>query len=159
MAVRAGEMITNAFDVLALPAARARQSIPVSVKGVVTAAEPAWAGRFFLQDSSGGVFVNNYKGAQPSVGDFVAVSGVTFPGGYAPCITKPHWEKLGTAPMPSAKRVPVDRLISGDEDSQRVEISGIVRAASINGDRLRIELVSDGFRLRAIWNWRSTRQD
>jgi signal transduction histidine kinase len=150
VAVRASDIITNAFDVLALPAAKARQAIPVSVKGVVTAAEPAWSGRFFMQDSSGGVFVNNYKGMQPSVGDIVAVSGVSFPGGYAPCITKPHWKKLGTAPLPAAKPVPIDRLITGSEDGQRIEISGIVRAALVNGNRLRIELVSGGFRLRAF---------
>ncbi len=149
-AVRAGEIITNAVNVLGLPAARAQQVIPVSIKGVVTAAEPSWSGRFFMQDSSGGVFVNNYKGVQPSVGDLVAVSGVSFPGGYAPCITRPHWEKLGTAPLPAAKPVPIDRLMSGAEDSQRIEISGVVRAAWANGNRLRIELVSGGFRLRAF---------
>jgi signal transduction histidine kinase len=147
---RAGEIITNAVSVLALSAAKARQVIPVSIKGVVTAAEPSWSGRFFMQDSSGGVFVNNFKGVQPSVGDLVAVSGVSFPGGYAPCITRPHWEKLGTAPLPAAKPVPIDRLMSGAEDSQRIEISGIVRVASANGDRLRIELVAGGFRLRAF---------
>ena len=78
------------------------------------------------------------------------VSGVSFPGGYAPCVNKPHWKKLGTAPLPIAKPVPIDRLMSGAEDSQRIEISGIVRVASTNGDRLRIELVSRGFRLHAF---------
>jgi signal transduction histidine kinase len=147
--VRASDLITNAIDVLELPAAKARLAIPVSVKGVVTAAEPSWSGRFFLQDSSGGVFVNNYKGVQPSVGDLVAVSGVTFPGGYAPCITKPHCTKLGTASLPAAKSVPIDRLMSGAEDSQRVEVSGIVRAAWLVNNRLRIELAAGGFRLHA----------
>ncbi len=154
VAVRASEIITNAltnaFSVIALPATEARLAIPVSVKGVVTAAEPIWSGRFFVQDASGGVFVNNYKGAQPSVGDLVTVSGVSFPGGYAPCITKPHWEKLGTAPLPVPKPVTIERLMSGAEDSQRIEISGIVRAAWTIGNRLRIELASGGFRLHAF---------
>jgi hypothetical protein len=43
-------VLTNAVDVLALPAER------VSLRGVVTAAEKYWGGRFFIQDASGGVF-------------------------------------------------------------------------------------------------------
>ena len=73
MAASASDIITNASDILALSAEQASRAIPVSIKGAVTAAEPAWAGRFFVQDSSGGVFVNNVNGVQPSVGDLVAV--------------------------------------------------------------------------------------
>lgn len=149
-AVRAAETITNAADVLALPAEEAARAIPVSIKGIVTTAEPSWAGRFFVQDASGGVFVDNVGAAQPSVGDLVAVKGYSYPGGYAPCITRPHWEKLGTAPLPVARPVTIERLMSGAEDSQRIEISGIVGAAWTNANRLGIELLSGGFRLRAF---------
>ena len=40
--------------------------------------------------------------------------------------------------------------MSGSEDSQRVEISGIVRSAQLSGSRLWIELVSGGYRVRAF---------
>jgi len=41
--------------------------------------------------------------------------------------------------------------MSGTEDSQRVEISGIVRTAQLSGNRVGIELVSGGYRLRAFF--------
>jgi signal transduction histidine kinase len=144
------EVLTNAFDVLALSAKDALSSIPVSFKGVVTAAQTNWGnGRFFVQDSSGGVFVENKKGPQPTVGDLIEVSGVSHPGGYAPIITKSHWKKVGTAPLPEAKQVSIERLMSGTEDSQRIEISGIVRSAQFSGDRLETDIASGGYRLRA----------
>ncbi|MDB6017158.1 MAG: integral rane sensor signal transduction histidine kinase [Pedosphaera sp.] len=148
-AASAVETLTNASDILTLSAAEALSGIPISVQGIVTAAETNWNGRFFVQDSSGGVFVENLSAQQPAPGDLVAVSGISHPGGYAPIITKPHWTKLGTAPLPLAKPVTIERLMSGTEDSQRVEISGIVRTAQIGGDRLGIELASGGYRLRA----------
>jgi signal transduction histidine kinase len=148
---RAVDTLTNASDVLALTAERASNGIPIVVKGVVTAAETNWNGRFFVQDSSGGIFVENKSPRQPEVGDVVEVSGVSHPGGYAPIITKPHWETVGTAPLPPAKPVTIERLMSGSEDSQRVEISGIVRTAQFSGSRIGIELASGGYRFRAFF--------
>ncbi len=140
--------LTNAADVLALPDDIASNGIPVSVTGIVTAAQPNWSGRFFIQDSSGGVFVEN-RTNQPSIGDVVNVSGVTRAGGYAPCITRPHLKKLGVAPLPAATRVTIDQLMSGTEDGQRVEITGVVREAQLYWGELRIEVVSGGYRFFA----------
>jgi len=140
--------LTNAMDVLALSAKDASSGIPISVTGVVTAYETNWNGRFFVQDSSGGVFVENINGRHPVPGDIVQVSGVSFPGGYAPIIAKPTWKKIGTAPLPLAKPVTIEQLMSGIEDSQRIKIAGIVRTARMSGDVLEIELVSGGYRMR-----------
>ena len=147
----ADQTLTNASAVLSLSADEALSAIPISVIGVVTASQTNWHGRFFVQDSSGGVFVDNRIFPQPLPGDIVHVSGVSHPGGYAPDITKPHWEKLGTATLPEAKPVTAEQLMSGVEDSQRVEISGIVRTAKLSEDRLGIELVSGGYRFRAFF--------
>lgn len=143
--------LTNAMDVLALTASNAALQIPVHVKGVVTVAEPTttWGNRFFVQDASGSVFVDNRVAKQPAVGDLVEVWGVSHPGGYAPVISKPHFKKIGTAPLPAARPVTIERLMSGAEDSQRIEISGIVRAARIYGPRLQVDLASGGYRFSA----------
>lgn len=143
------EVLTNASDILALPSERAAESIRISITGVVTAAEPSWAGRFFVQDDSAGVFVDNAGGRSPVPGDVVAVSGFTVPGGYAPCIDRPRWRKLGTAPLPKARIPTIEQFMEGTEDSQRVEISGIVRSAFTNVDRLGVELVSGAYRFHA----------
>ena len=126
-AEQSNELLTNAAHVLSLSAEQASHGIKISIKGVVTAAEPDWGGRFFVQDSSGGVFVENISNVQPSPGDVVVVPGVSYPGGYAPIISQPRWEKIGTAPLPAPKPVAIEQLMSGAEDSQRIEISGIVR--------------------------------
>jgi signal transduction histidine kinase len=141
------DVLTNAADVLSLSTAQALSGVPVSVTGVVTAAETNWAGRFFMQDASGGVFVDNKNNRAPVPGDLIRVTGFSYPGGYAPNITKPHWTKLGTALQPEAKPVTIDRLMSGAEDSQRVEITGIVRSAQLSGDEVGLELASGGCRL------------
>ncbi len=145
----ANEVLTNAADILALPLERASNSIHISITGVVTAAEPNWGGRFFVQDASGGVFVNNTNGHGPSPCDLVSVSGITMPGGYAPCIDAPHWKKIGTAPLPIARVPTVERFMAGTEDSQRIEMSGIVRSASTNYDRLWVQLESGAYRYPA----------
>jgi signal transduction histidine kinase len=148
-AVWGEELLTNAADVISLPAERAARSIKVLVTGVVTAADPTLKGRFFVQDSTGGVFVDNANGPRPEPGDVVEVSGISHVGAYAPIITAPSLRKIGAKPLPPAKPIPVERLMSGAEDSQRIEISGIVRAARVDGSRLDVDLVTGGYRFRA----------
>src|SRR5438105_2142937 len=90
------QALTNAALVLALPADVALRAIPVRVRGIVTVAEKYWDGRFFVQDESGGVFVDNVSTSQPQPGDLVEVRGITHAGAFAPVISAPSWEKLGT---------------------------------------------------------------
>jgi signal transduction histidine kinase len=142
--------LTNAADVLALPAARASSGIPISVKGVVTAAEEYWEGRFFLQDASGGVFVDNIGNQQPDPGDVVEVTGISHPGAFAPVISKPTWKIVGTAPLPEARLVQIERLISGIEDGQRIEIVGVVRSATEAHSLLSADLLSGGCRFHVF---------
>jgi signal transduction histidine kinase len=148
---RADAALTNAADVLGLSAKQAPFGGPVLVKGIVTAAEPTWRARFFVQDSSGGIFVDDKGTNQPLLGDVVEVSGLSSPGGYAPVIRKPLWKKVGSALLPEAKPVTIERLMSGAEDSQRVEISGIVRTAQASTNRIGIELASGGYRVPAYF--------
>ena len=59
------EVLTHAADVISLSAERASASLKVSVTGVVTSADAALKGRFFVQDPTGGVFVDNVGGQRP----------------------------------------------------------------------------------------------
>ena len=141
-------VLTNASDILALPSGRAFGS-NVLIRGVVTAAQPdaEWSGRFFVQDATAGVFVENVSTNQPRPGDLIEISGISHPGGYAPIITRPRWRKLGTAPLPEARQVPIEQLMAGIEDSQRVEISGIVRSFRLGAVVTVFEIASGGYRL------------
>jgi signal transduction histidine kinase len=147
------EVLTTATEILSLTSEQAARRISVSVTGVVTVAEPNWRGKFFVQDPTGGVFVNSTNDPQPVPGDLVQVSGVSHPGSYAPDIESPHWQKLGTAPLPEARPVTVEQLMSGAEDGQRVEVPCVVRSAQpsqVVKTRLVLELASSGYRFRAF---------
>lgn len=148
-AQNATHLLTNAESVISLSPDRAAGSLPVSVQGVVTAADPTLKGRFFIQDSTAGVFVDNAHGTRPEPGDVLAITGITHPGAYAPIITAPQIRKVGTEALPPARRVNIERLVSGVEDSQRIEISAMVRDAHVDGSRLIIDLASGGYRFRA----------
>lgn len=143
-------VLTNGAQVLSLSAERASMGVSIFVTGVVTAAQRDWGGRFFVHDSTGGVFVENLSDHRPEPGDWVEVSGVSHPGAFAPIITKAHWKKLGTAPLPQARVVPMERIMAGTEDGQRVEVSGIVRAVAVDPARMRFTIASGGYRLNVF---------
>jgi signal transduction histidine kinase len=142
------EVLSTAAQLSALSGEQASQRIPVSITGVVTLTYPSWGGLFFVQDSTAGVFVNNL-GPPPAVGDLVQVNGVSHEGGFAPDVSQPKWKKLGTAPLPEARPVSVERLASGAEDGRRVEVSGVVRLVRAEGKRLMLLLAQGGYRFRA----------
>jgi signal transduction histidine kinase len=146
------ELLTNATDVISLPVERAARQLRVVVTGTVTATVPNLGGSFFVQDATCGVFVDNRNGPLPEAGDVVRVTGVTEKGAYAPVITGPTYLKVGTAPLPPARAVSIERFMSGAEDSQRVEISGIVRAAQMSETESNLDLaiVSGGYRFHAF---------
>ncbi len=146
----AAQPLTNAAQVLSLSTELANQQLPVKVKGVVTAAEPDWDGRFFIQDESSGVFVDNWAGEHPEPGDVVEVTGTTHSGAYAPVISAPNWKKVGTAPLPEARKVSVEQVMSGILDGQRVEVVGVVRVVVPGSIATDVDLASGGYRLHVI---------
>jgi signal transduction histidine kinase len=146
------ELLTHAADVISLPVERAALQLKVLVTGTVTATVPTLGGSFFVQDATCGVFVDNRNGPLPEVGEVVRVSGVTEKGAYAPVITGPTYSKIGVAPLPPARAVSIDRFMSGAEDSQRVEVSGIVRSAQISETESNLDLgiAAGGYRFHAF---------
>ncbi len=141
--------LATAAQILSLPAQFAGQRLPVRITGVVTAAESDWNGQFFVQDATGGVFVENFKSPHPMPGDLVEIDGVSAPGAFAPIVTAPTWIILGKAPLPKARIVPIEDLEAGIEDGQRIEVTGVVRSARIETPRLLLDLAVGGYRLQA----------
>lgn len=149
-AMPGGPILTSAAEVRALSSAVAEQKLPATLRGVVTAAEPDWQGKFVIQDASAGIFVQNV-GEQPKIGDLIEVSGTTGPGWFAPVIQSNGWKKLGTAPLPEAKQVSIERLMAGVEASQRVEVVGLVRSASyVASQKTMVEVSIGGYRVRVF---------
>jgi len=144
-------VLTTAAEIRALPPSVAREKLRAVIRGVVTAAEPDWSGRFVMQDASAGIFVQNLGSQQPKIGDLVEVDGWTGPGWFAPVVQSNGWKKLGTAPLPPAKAVSIERLMTGVETSQRVEVTGLVRSVTyVASQKTMLEVSVGGYRVRVF---------
>jgi signal transduction histidine kinase len=141
--------LTRIGDVTALAQAPLLRGHPVQVTGIVTVSEPDWDGRFFLQDSSGGIFVENF-GPRPVLGSVVRVDGVSAPGSFAPIITLAHCEELGMAPLPEPRQPPIRDVIAGLYDSLRIQVQGMVRSVRLQGNRFVVDLLVGGVRLPVV---------
>lgn len=140
--------LRDAAAVLSLTGEQASQGRRIVLNGVVTAAEPDWSGQFFVQDATGGVFVENYGAPAPEPGDVVTIEGVSHPGAFAPIVSRPTWRKTGRAALPEPRRVRIEDLNTGGEDGERVEVTGVVRTARLEHQRLLVDLAVVGHRLQ-----------
>ncbi len=86
----------------------------------------------FFQDSTAGIYVN-ILGTPPEAhtGDLVEIRGVSGAGFFAPEVERPEIRVLGKASLPPARRFALEDLLSGEQDSQFVEVRGIVHSARI----------------------------
>jgi hypothetical protein len=150
----AAELITAA-QVRSLTPQQAAQGLPVKLKGVVTYCDESLNTRF-VQDETAGIYFFSLRSNMPALkpGEIVEIDGVTSPGAYAPIIAPSSIQVVGQANLPAAKLVTGEQLVTGQEDSQFVQVSGIVR--SVNFDPVTrqywIDLETDGERFTAYVN-------
>ena len=121
-------ILTTAAEVRGLSAAEAYQHHPVKLRGVVTFYDETLYSRF-VQDETAGIYLQELA-TMPALlpGQVVEVEGATGPGEYAPVILPTSVKVVGTGELPAAKPVTLEQLVSGHDDSQMVEFSGVVRA-------------------------------
>ena len=137
------EPLTRVAQIRALSREDAAKAMPVRLRGVVTWQDSGPMPSFFAHDGEWNVWVGRsisqsrgiWRGGEPpardsEVGALVEVEGVTDPGGYAPCVLPVRFKRVGSGPLPEARRIPLERLLSGSEDGQRVEVEGVVQAVS-----------------------------
>jgi signal transduction histidine kinase len=144
-------VLRTAAAVHGLTVEQAQQHLPVQLRGVVTFYEATLYSRF-IQDETSGVYL--YDSALPlhlAPGELVEVTGTTSPGEYAPIVVPKEIRVVGTAPMPAPKPVTYEQLTGGREDSQFVEIAGIVRSVQLHeaSQHYLIEIATGGGRLSA----------
>jgi signal transduction histidine kinase len=142
-------LLTTARQVHRLTIEEASRRYPVRVRGVVTfVAGPLE--QLFIQDDTGGIFleIHGDYGFRLQMGQMLEVEGVSAPGGFAPDIEPQHLRLVGEAPLPPARRVTFDQMAAGQEDCNRVEFSGIVRAVRAEPVTWAgLDLVGDGGRV------------
>ena len=123
-------LLTSAAAVQALPPDEAAAGHPVRMQARVTAYDPAWT-VLFVQDETRGIFVftRSLQQEMPACrpGDLVEIVGESGPGDFAPIIAAHRITVVSQGPVPDARPVTLDELLSGREDSQLVEVTGVVR--------------------------------
>jgi PAS domain S-box-containing protein len=129
---------------------QAETKLPVRLCGVVTFVFDSRS--FFVQDTSAGIYVGDgVESPLLASGDIVVLEGVSGPGEYAPIVRPSKVEVLGRTNLPPARRVSLEDLMTGREDSQWVEIVGFVRAVLGDHPNYQIlEIASGGGRLTAF---------
>jgi diguanylate cyclase (GGDEF)-like protein len=101
---------------------------PVQLRGIVTDLS-GYRNSFFFQDSTGGISVDRTDNADVHTGDVVEITGTSGPGLFAPIVLASYVKVVGHGPPPSARRVSYGDLFGGAQDSQWVEMTGIVHSA------------------------------
>lgn len=127
--------LTNAVQVRQLTPDAAQKNYPVRLRGVVTYYDgPLF--NLFLQDATAGIFVlmETNLSATVAAGQQIEIDGVSSKGDFAPIVRASTVRVVGAGQLPVPRRVSFDQLATGDEDSQWVEVSGLVRSATVPDD-------------------------
>lgn len=125
-------VITHADQVRRLSPEEAARGYPVRIRGVITMDAPA--PDFFIQDATAGIFVEGSVSPRfpHMVKQLVELEGVTGPGKFAPVVREKQLRVLRTGLLPKAQLFPFSQLANGQQDSQWVQIRGIVRSVDID---------------------------
>ncbi len=119
--------LTTIAQVRRLSSAEARRGYPIHLRAVVTYFDPV-SPDLFLHDRTGGIWVKWSKALPTaSVGQVLDLKGTSTQADFAPDIANPQWKVIGESAAPSPRHVTFDEMASTDEDSQWVEVEGIVR--------------------------------
>jgi PAS domain S-box-containing protein len=142
-------LLNHAEQVRSLKPEQAALGYPVRLQATVTYVDFAW-GNLFVQDKTGGIYVQgNIQASNLKRGQLVEVTGVSNEGDFAPVVVSSQIRILGRGELPVARSVSLDHLFSGKEDSQWVEVFGVVRSVRKEEEHLYLEVVSGGGRFEA----------
>ncbi len=137
-------------EIRELPSEKAKLGYPIHLRAVVTYADRA-QGDFFVQDSTAGIFVNiGQAPIELHSGQSVQIDGISGPGDFASEIEHPQVQVLGQVPLPVPKKVSGVDFVTGVDDSQFVEIEGVVRSAAETRGRLLVNVASGAAALPAF---------
>jgi len=121
--------LKTATEVRNLAPEEAAKRYPVHLRGVLTFWDPTQFLRF-VQDDTAGIYFYVSDGTYDRLlkaGDLVEIEGRSNRGEFAPIVDAVKITRLGEAAFPPARSVGVEQLFSGQEDSQFLEIHGLVR--------------------------------
>jgi hypothetical protein len=145
------KIFTDANSIRALSAAEAARNLPVKIRGVVTFADEALFSRF-IQDETAGIYFGEMTNLPPFVaGQLLEIEGVTDAGEYVSVVLPKSVNVVGEGKLPEKAALTLEQLVSGQQDSQWVEFSGLVRAVRFDKETgyHQIDFVKGGERFTA----------
>ena len=124
-------VLTTVAEVRALPLAEASKHPPLRLRGVVTTPN-CWHNSFFFQDGTAGIAVDPTDGTPIyRAGDVVEIEGLAQPGWFAPSVSATQIKVVGRSAEPKTRLFRMRELNGGDQDSQWIELTGLVRTAAL----------------------------
>jgi hypothetical protein len=139
-------------QVRALSRAEAKLQPPVTLRGVVTYCRHLTTSDATVQDATGGIWLPEMPvpaGFKPGVE--VEITGRAEAGVFGPFVRAQTVRVLGGGTMPAALPVNYEELLATRLNSQRVELTGVIRSQRVNPEAglswLAIELASNGGRV------------
>ncbi|MBV9156736.1 MAG: response regulator [Acidobacteriaceae bacterium] len=119
--------LTTIAQIRKLNLTEARRGYPIHLRAVVTYFDPL-SPDLFLHDPTGGIWVK-WSPDRPRVspGQLLELRGATTQTDFAPDVANPQWTVIGHSPVPAPRRVTFEQMASTAEDSEWVEVEGIVR--------------------------------
>jgi len=149
---KTGQILTSADAVRKLPLDQARLKKPVRLDAIVTYNDPIER-IAFIQDQTAGVFVwSNDLNSRLFPGDRIKLEGVTGPGDFAPIIMPAKIEVKGHhMPLPKRAQFSDEDIFQGREDSQWVELDGVVRDNKFNSGQYSLLISHNGYRFRVLF--------
>jgi signal transduction histidine kinase len=143
--------ITTASAIKALTPELAKQGLPVTIRGVVTAVLADYLHGAVVQDSTKGIFISltgipDLKPLQR--GEFYEIQGVTGPGSFAPLVVARRITHLGPGELPQPLHATREQLINGSLDTQYAEIEGVVTAVHDQ----QIAMLTEGGKVTLVLN-------
>ncbi len=156
------DWVTSVAELRALSLEEADQQLPVRLRGVITYAESGDFHLIYVQDDTGGTFVDRgWRFVEPegfdrelTLGDLVEIEAVTSRGLFIPHPEAGDGEIrarfLGKAPLPEPIRLSPGNLFQPRYHNQWVEVEAYCSGVSWMRRWLRLDLVAGGQRFRAL---------
>jgi signal transduction histidine kinase len=126
--------LTRVSEIRHLSREEAAEAYPVEFSGVVL-----WKGlgSIVVDDGEQSIWITMRHSSQKKVfhvheskfrpGSYLKILGHTNPGGYAPLVIPQEIQHLGTRPLRPPKKISIDQWLSGSEDSQLIELEGVIQ--------------------------------
>jgi PAS domain S-box-containing protein len=138
--------LTNVVQVRKLSLDAAQLQRPVLIHGAITYYDGG-SNILFVQDATGGIAVQGEQLTTPSLrqGKFIQVRGRTAVDRKMPVIRADSLLVLSNAPSFSSKHISLERMVTGEENSQWVSTTGVVQGIVIGRSRQGVTMeISDG---------------